>query len=71
MSDQRVGSCSLCGGDVMGHRGTWMAVGPPPPDRCSSCGAVRGDDVIPMRRPRNPHPPDDAMMREFFARLSR
>jgi len=48
---QRVGSCSLCGGDVMGFRGTWMAVVPPPPDRCSSCGATRGDDVIEMRRP--------------------
>lgn len=45
---QRVGSCSECGGDVMGYRGPWMGVQPPPPDRCESCGAVRGDDVIKM-----------------------
>jgi hypothetical protein len=51
VSEQRVGSCSLCGGDVIGHRGAWMAVGPPPPDSCRACGAKRSDDVIPMRRP--------------------
>lgn len=47
-----VGFCSLCGGDVMGHRGGWWAVIPPPADQCSQCGAVRADadDVIPMRR---------------------
>lgn len=51
---QRVGSCSICGGDVMGYRGVWMAITPPPPDRCSRCGAVRSDDVIPMVRPALP-----------------
>ena len=49
--DQRVGTCSLCGGDVMGFRGTWGATIPPPPDRCASCGAVVRGDVIEMVRP--------------------
>ena len=49
--EQRVGTCSLCGGDVMGFRGAWMSVLPPPPDTCSSCGAVSHDDVIEMKRP--------------------
>ena len=46
----RVGTCSLCGGDVMGFRGVWMATFPPPPDECSSCGAVPAynNDIIPM-----------------------
>lgn len=48
---QRVGTCSLCGGAVMGYRGVWMSISPPPPDTCSGCGAVRGDDVIEMARP--------------------
>lgn len=48
MSEQRVGTCSQCGGDVMGYRGIWMSVQPPPPDRCSHCGATRVDDVIQM-----------------------
>ncbi len=48
----RVGTCSLCGGDVIGHRGAWWGTLPPPADSCSTCGAVRADaaDVIPMRR---------------------
>jgi len=51
---QRVGSCSICGGSVEGERGAWYSVNPPPPDRCTSCGATRGDDVIEMRP--NPRP---------------
>ena len=47
---QRVGTCSLCGGDVYGYRGAWYAFIPPPPDKCSQCGAVRAEDVIEMRR---------------------
>ncbi len=46
--EQRVGSCSLCGGAVYGYRGAWMSVSPPPPDRCTSCYAVSISDVIPM-----------------------
>lgn len=48
---QRVGTCSLCGGDVMGFRGAWNSILPPPPDVCAQCGATRGggDDVIEMR----------------------
>ena len=50
---QRVGTCSLCGGDVMGVRGAWWSVLPPPPDECSSCGAVARRDIIDMvPRPR-------------------
>lgn len=48
----RVGSCSNCGGDVMGYRGAWYGVTLPPPDECSSCGAKRADDVIKMQ-PKN------------------
>lgn len=49
--EQRKGTCSLCGGDVMGHEGPWHGVTPPPPDRCTGCGAVRAEDIIPMQRP--------------------
>jgi len=45
---QRIGTCSLCGGDVMGYRGAWYSVLPPPPDECTSCGAVVASDVIEM-----------------------
>lgn len=44
----RVGTCSLCGGDVMGFRGAWGATIPPPKDTCSRCGAVEASDVIQM-----------------------
>lgn len=48
--EQRVGTCSLCGGDVIGTRGAYWSVIPPAPDTCSRCGAVaRGQsDVIEM-----------------------
>lgn len=56
MSEQRVGTCSLCGGDVIGIRGGWWSVSPAPSDRCTGCGAVAKSDVIEMhpapRRPR-------------------
>jgi len=45
---QRVGTCSICGGSVIGTRGAWMGVTPPPPDTCSECGAVAQTDVIKM-----------------------
>jgi hypothetical protein len=45
---QRVGTCSICGGSVMGVRGAWYSVIPPPPDTCSSCGAVAQSDIIKM-----------------------
>jgi len=44
--EQRVGTCSRCGGDVVGHRGAWMSINPPPADRCTSCGGVAQSDVI-------------------------
>lgn len=40
---RRIGTCSICGGDVMGVRGTWG-----PPDTCTQCGAMRRIDVIEM-----------------------
>jgi len=46
--EQRIGSCSLCGGDVLGFVGVWMATVPPPPPRCSGCGARPAADVIQM-----------------------
>lgn len=48
MATERVGQCSLCGGDVVGWRGAWFAIIPPPPDQCSSCGARRAGEVIEM-----------------------
>ena len=46
----RVGKCSICGGDVMGYRGAWSSILPPPPDECTMCGAIAASqsDVIPM-----------------------
>lgn len=56
MDDQRIGTCSLCGGEVHGFRGAWHSVVPPPPDRCTRCGAVTKLDVIEMARPGEPIP---------------
>ena len=47
--EERVGTCSACGGDVIGYRGAWWGISPPPGDQCARCGAVRADDVIEMR----------------------
>jgi len=49
--EQRIGSCSLCGGDVRGFVGVWMGVTPPLPPRCTGCGARPAGDVIEMRKP--------------------
>jgi hypothetical protein len=46
--EQRIGSCSICGGDVVGWYGIWMSVIPPPPPKCTRCGAETADDVIQM-----------------------
>lgn len=53
VSEQRVGTCSLCGGSVYGIRGAWFSINPPPPDKCTSCGAVAQSDVIEMH-PQSP-----------------
>ncbi len=45
---QRIGTCSICGGDVIGEAGPRHCVLPPPPPRCASCGAIAGSDVIYM-----------------------
>lgn len=47
--EQCVGTCSICGGDVMKHAGPWHGT-IPPRGRCTSCGAVEAcGPVIPMR----------------------
>lgn len=48
MAENRVGTCSICGGSVTGVRGAWYSVSPPPPDKCSQCGAVARSDIIEM-----------------------
>jgi hypothetical protein len=63
--NQRVGTCSLCGGDVMGHRGAWWSVLPPPPDRCFGCGAVAAADVIEMLRPGTGYAPVQPWMEDI------
>ena len=50
--EQRVGTCSICLGDVWGFRGAWYGINPPPPDKCRGCGAVAASDVIPMAKPK-------------------
>lgn len=52
--NRRIGSCSLCGGDVYGHEGGWWSVQPPPSPTCVTCGATTRDDrieMVPRRRP--------------------
>lgn len=51
MSEQRIGSCSICGCDVVGWKGSWFGVIPPPPPHCVGCGAKTADDVIKMVKP--------------------
>lgn len=49
--DQRIGSCSICGGDVVHWVGAWMSTNPPPAPHCIRCGAVSAASqgpVIPM-----------------------
>jgi len=49
MSEQPIGVCSICGGQVFGHVGAWWSVMPPPPARCKKCGATQAvGPVIPM-----------------------
>jgi len=49
-----IGTCSICGADVIGHTGPWFGVIPPPPGRCSGCGATEAQGpVLPMIPKRN------------------
>lgn len=52
MPEQRIGSCSICGGDVVAWVGGWMGVIPPPATHCTSCNAKTRDDVVQMVPPR-------------------
>jgi hypothetical protein len=47
-----IGSCSLCGGNVMGFTGPWFGV-IPPRAYCANCGATEATNktVIPMEMP--------------------
>lgn len=58
MTEQTIGTCSICGGSVVGWVGAWHAVIPPPPARCASCGATeaRHGPVIPMVPAIQPRP---------------
>ena len=48
--DTRIGTCSLCGGDVYGYTGPWWGTVPPPPPTCRNCGSIPkwADDTIDM-----------------------
>jgi D-arabinose 1-dehydrogenase-like Zn-dependent alcohol dehydrogenase len=50
--EQKIGVCSICGGDVVAWRGPWHAVIPPSAPHCTNCGAVEAasEPVIPMKR---------------------
>lgn len=50
MMNVRIGTCSICGGDVFGFTGTWMSITPPPPAKCNQCGATDRSDVIQMHK---------------------
>jgi hypothetical protein len=66
MPEQRIGACSICGGEVIGWVGPLWSTAPPPPPRCKNCGAVSAahDPVIPMR-------PDTVPARPARGRLGR
>lgn len=48
MSEQRIGTCSICFGDVVGFRGGGDIHIQTPPARCTSCGATERSDIIEM-----------------------
>jgi hypothetical protein len=55
--DRVIGTCSLCGGDVVAYEGIWMSVLPPPPPTCSGCRAVkRGTKPVIDMEPSAPSP---------------
>lgn len=45
-----IGTCSICGGDVVAHDGAWYGVCPPPPPQCQRCGARPKAPMIEMDR---------------------
>jgi hypothetical protein len=52
MSEQVIGVCSNCGGDVVQHVGPWLVVNPPQA-HCIRCNAARArGPVIQMGPPR-------------------
>lgn len=51
-----VGTCSICGGEVVKHVGAWHAV-VPPRGRCTSCGGVEASGPVVPMRPAQPQIP--------------
>ena len=51
MPETKIGICSLCGGDVVAYEGAWYGVQPPPPPKCTGCGAKKAENVIKMVKP--------------------
>lgn len=69
MNERVVGTCSICGGCVVVPTVLWM-VGPPPPPKCRSCGAVAKESygpVIPMESPRR----EPSELEKMARRISR
>lgn len=59
--DQVIGSCSVCGGEVVAHVGAWWSVLPPPPAHCRGCGASESRGPVIQMKPRERHYVTDAM----------
>lgn len=53
MTTRKIGTCSLCGGNVLAYTGPWASVSPPPEPCCASCNAVVADEPVINMRPRN------------------
>jgi hypothetical protein len=57
--NKKIGTCSLCGGNVVIHEGAWMGINPPKP-YCVKCGAVEDNSpVIKMKKPNSQHESND------------
>lgn len=80
MDKQVIGSCSICGGNVVAYTGAWMSILPPPLPTCTHCGAVNARSelpVIPMvPRPNRFRPwksngefNEDSMLSRFYKRF--
>lgn len=47
-----IGTCSICGGDVIEFIGPWHSITEPPEPNCSRCGAVKRKNIIQMEAPK-------------------
>ena len=55
----RIGTCGLCGGDVIGWRGAWYGDNAPEGDKCKACDTFVACDVIQMSHYNMPEAPID------------